>query len=346
MEVSINNSDSQQVEINAGVGTNNTVTAYRITKDSVETTLIIPDGETRVISGINRQSKSDGAAGIPLLVKIPWIGPLLFGNKTNNSKKQDLMFFITPTIVREVAKGSIAPLEFGAVNTHESDEAVSTSADEPSADSADAQTQAEAAFERPVTEEERRTEARSEATSITLPSRELFPDDGLLEQRRFTAPLPQEKETPPPAQPGGEKADAAKRRRRPNALLEGAGLLAATGNKTPKRSAQGVGGALPDLAAEPKVLGAGVKETISSKKGKVTGVEEKPAPAGTTPTPAAKPTPKPGATPAPGAKPTPKPTPTPAPGAAKPTPAAPPAPTPRPAAATPLPQPQQEEVAP
>ncbi len=350
MEISISNSDATPVEINAGAGTNNTVTSYRRTKDEVETVLIIPDGETRVISGINRQSKSGGETGIPILVKIPWLGPLLFGSKTDESKKQDLMFFITPTIVREMAGGGIVALEFDAASTQENaDPANSRSLDEAQADAA-AGTGDEAEAEvvpvprgvegEPMAEEGRPGVSESEDTSITLPSQELKPD-GVIE-RRFSAPLPQErdlKKSPTP-QPG-EEEQAAVAPTPSEALLDGAGLLAKEKDANTEAGVRkALGGAVPNLAASQKVLGAGVKETISSKKGKVTGVEGKPTPAGAaTPAPGGKPTPKPGATPTPGAgKPTPKATPTPTPGAT-PTPTPPAAATPRPVP-TPAPVPQ------
>jgi type II secretory pathway component GspD/PulD (secretin) len=349
MEVSIDNSDSQQVEINAGAGTNNTVTAYRVTKDSVETTLIIPDGETRVISGINRQTKNGGESGIPVLVKIPWLGPLLFGSKTDESKKQDLMFFITPTIVREIAGGSIVAQEFGqnpdGANSDRSVEvpAASTAGLETGTGTGDRMGTAQQARPVPATKEGKPGESDSRDTSITLPSQELKPD-GIL--RRFSAPLPQPKDlkkTPTPEPGEGAQAAAAGMPTPSESLLEGAGLLAKEKDlNTEAGVRKALGGAVPNLAASQKVLGAGAQGTVSSKKGKVTGVEGKPTPAGATPAPGGKPTPKPGTTPAPtpGGKPTPKATPTPTPGAT-PTPTPPAAATPRPVP-TPAPQPQPQ----
>jgi hypothetical protein len=52
----------------------------------VETTLII-HGETRVISGINARAKAT-RGGHSLMVKISWIGPLLFGKQDHNSKNR------------------------------------------------------------------------------------------------------------------------------------------------------------------------------------------------------------------------------------------------------------------
>jgi type II secretory pathway component GspD/PulD (secretin) len=403
MEVSISNSDATAVEINAGAGTGNTVTAYRQTEDKVETVLIIPDGETRVISGINRQTKSGGASGIPILVKIPWLGPLLFGNKTDESKKQDLMFFITPTIVREVSGGSIVAQEFESGNGQTDDWAdtrrpettpragQSGRAENGGAD-APVEVSRPANAKPAATSEGRPAESDSRDTSITLPGQELKLDGAL--ERRFSAPLPQSKDlkkTPTPKPGEGEQAVSGPSAEAPvepsvptvkpivppaastpaatpgagapvvkpvvtpagkpaggppsaattpAEALEGAGLLAKDKEQNTEAGVRkALGGSVPNLAASQKVLGTGVKETVSSKKGKVTGVEGKPTPAGATPAPGGKqPTPKPGATPAPGGKPTPKATPTPAPGGATPTPTPAPAATPRPVP-TPAPQP-------
>ncbi len=416
LEVSISNSDATPVEINAGAGTGNTVTAYRRTKDEVETVLIIPDGETRVISGINRQTKSGGASGIPVLVKIPWLGPLLFGNKTDESKKQDLMFFITPTIVREVSGGSIVAQEFESGNGQNDDWADTrkpevTPRAGQSGRTSNGEAGAPAEMSRPAnakpaaTGEGRPGELDSRDTSITLPSQELKLDGAL--ERRFSAPLPQPKDlkktptpqpgegeqaaagppaeapvepsaptvkpvvspvaSPPaatpgtgapvvkpvaapagkPAAPSAAEAVPPSEAATPAEALEGAGLLAKDKEQNTEAGVRkALGGAVPNLAASQKVLGAGVKETVSSKKGKVTGVEGKPTPAGATPAPGGKqPTPKPGTTPAPGGKPTPKATPTPAPGGATPTPTPAPAATPRPVptpAPAPAPAPQAQ----
>jgi type IV pilus assembly protein PilQ len=69
------------------------------TTKTAETELLIDDGNTVVIGGIIKTSKSSGVSGVPWLSKIPLIGWLFKStNKTDN--KEELLIFITPRIVR------------------------------------------------------------------------------------------------------------------------------------------------------------------------------------------------------------------------------------------------------
>ncbi|MEA1900348.1 MAG: type IV pilus secretin PilQ [Thermodesulfobacteriota bacterium] len=69
------------------------------TTKTAETELLIDDGNTVVIGGIIKTTKSSGVSGVPWLSKIPLIGWLFKStNKTDN--KEELLIFITPRIVR------------------------------------------------------------------------------------------------------------------------------------------------------------------------------------------------------------------------------------------------------
>jgi len=69
------------------------------TTKTAETELLIDDGNTVVIGGIIKTSKSSGVSGVPWLSKIPLLGWLFKStNKTDN--KEELLIFITPRIVR------------------------------------------------------------------------------------------------------------------------------------------------------------------------------------------------------------------------------------------------------
>jgi len=69
------------------------------TTKAAETELLIDDGNTVVIGGIIKTSKSSGVSGVPWLSKIPLLGWLFKStNKTDN--KEELLIFITPKIVR------------------------------------------------------------------------------------------------------------------------------------------------------------------------------------------------------------------------------------------------------
>jgi type II secretory pathway component GspD/PulD (secretin) len=113
IRVDVSNSVATQVPVKTGDKDNPEIIGYRKASDDVRTVLIVPDGETRVISGLIRHESVEAVTGVPYLVQIPWIGPLLFGSKTKGERMRNLLFFITPTIVRERASGSLVAWEFG-----------------------------------------------------------------------------------------------------------------------------------------------------------------------------------------------------------------------------------------
>jgi type IV pilus assembly protein PilQ len=69
------------------------------TTKEAETELLINDGETVVIGGIIKTTKSTGGSGVPGLSKLPILG-WLFKADTNTDNKEELLIFITPRIVQ------------------------------------------------------------------------------------------------------------------------------------------------------------------------------------------------------------------------------------------------------
>ena len=71
--------------------------------EEIETVLIIPNGNTRVIGGLINRSRAENKSGVPYLYKIPIIGPLIFGRFTQNPEEnfdRNLMVYLTPYIIR------------------------------------------------------------------------------------------------------------------------------------------------------------------------------------------------------------------------------------------------------
>jgi type IV pilus assembly protein PilQ len=65
-----------------------------------QTNVLLFDGQTTVIGGLNQQSDSDTKTGVPVLSDIPLLGSL--GKRTNKSKKMvDVLIFITPHILKQ-----------------------------------------------------------------------------------------------------------------------------------------------------------------------------------------------------------------------------------------------------
>ena len=65
-----------------------------------ETTLILKDGETAVIAGLSKETKSASHSGVPGLKNIPILG-WLFKGKSKDEKLEDLLIFITPHILKK-----------------------------------------------------------------------------------------------------------------------------------------------------------------------------------------------------------------------------------------------------
>ena len=63
-----------------------------------ETVVKVKDGRTLIIAGLFKQEDTSDNNGLPKLSRIPVLG-FLFGNKTKESKRTELVIFITPTII-------------------------------------------------------------------------------------------------------------------------------------------------------------------------------------------------------------------------------------------------------
>ncbi|MCX5811019.1 MAG: type IV pilus secretin PilQ [Proteobacteria bacterium] len=80
----------------------NPTTIAMSTKEA-STDVIIKDGETVVIGGIYETTNDDTETGIPLLMKIPILG-WLFKNQHKKDTKNELLIFVTPTILKTIYK--------------------------------------------------------------------------------------------------------------------------------------------------------------------------------------------------------------------------------------------------
>jgi type IV pilus assembly protein PilQ len=86
-----------------------------IIKKQTETSLIVQDGETIVISGLTKQQGSNSDSGIPGLKDIPALG-WLFKGESKSESMEEVLIFITPKIlpptvaaVKPAAEGRSGP---------------------------------------------------------------------------------------------------------------------------------------------------------------------------------------------------------------------------------------------
>jgi len=98
IELSFENNDGTPVTI---LSNGEQLTAIETTTQEIETTLVIPSGETRMIGGLIRDGRSESVSGVPILSKLPIIGPFLFGSFLKDDSQRHIMVFITPTIIEE-----------------------------------------------------------------------------------------------------------------------------------------------------------------------------------------------------------------------------------------------------
>jgi type IV pilus assembly protein PilQ len=69
-----------------------------ITTSEADTRVVVANGETAVIGGLIKKVETDLKYGIPILKDIPYLGSI-FSSRTTAEKKQELVIFVTPTIV-------------------------------------------------------------------------------------------------------------------------------------------------------------------------------------------------------------------------------------------------------
>jgi len=89
MEISVKNNEVGDVINNE----------LSFTTKEANTELLVNDGDTVIIGGIRKTRKDANESGIPGLMKIPVLG-WLFKTKSNEDRKEELLIFITPSIVQ------------------------------------------------------------------------------------------------------------------------------------------------------------------------------------------------------------------------------------------------------
>jgi general secretion pathway protein D len=81
-----------------------------ISTRTLQTRLLVRDGQTAVIGGLSDQQRDHNQGGIPILSSIPWIGGL-FGRTSHRVTDTELFLFLTPKVIYtdEDVEGKSAP---------------------------------------------------------------------------------------------------------------------------------------------------------------------------------------------------------------------------------------------
>lgn len=97
----------------ASANTTSGVVAPVIGKSSVNSTIVVQDGQTIVLSGFIRENNERAQSRLPLLGRIPYLG-VLFGNTRRSEGRSELLVLITPHVVRTVEEADLATKELKA----------------------------------------------------------------------------------------------------------------------------------------------------------------------------------------------------------------------------------------
>ncbi len=71
-----------------------------IRTNSIQTQVLVNNGETIVLGGVFQTVVSEGVSKTPILGDLPWVGNL-FKQTTKSDDKQELLIFITPRLIRD-----------------------------------------------------------------------------------------------------------------------------------------------------------------------------------------------------------------------------------------------------
>jgi len=87
------------------------VTANSFLTRKARTSLVLEDGQTIVIGGLMRSKADKNSSGIPFLRSIPILG-YLFGGLSDNFTKTELIFLVTPRVIRNRAEADDITKDF------------------------------------------------------------------------------------------------------------------------------------------------------------------------------------------------------------------------------------------
>ena len=76
-------------------------TIAAIATNTVNTRVLVNNGDTVVLGGVFREEKTTTVSKTPLLGDLPYIGNI-FKRTEETESKTELLIFITPTIINEI----------------------------------------------------------------------------------------------------------------------------------------------------------------------------------------------------------------------------------------------------
>lgn len=99
---SISADGAVQLDVTQEVSNATTETAFNapvISTRSIQTQLLVRDGQTVALGGLTDRQRDQGRRGVPLLSSLPWVGAL-FGSTERRTTETELFVFLTPRVIR------------------------------------------------------------------------------------------------------------------------------------------------------------------------------------------------------------------------------------------------------
>lgn len=107
-----------QLEISQEVNDVSTTTSSQIDSPTflqrlIESSVAVQSGETIVLGGLIRESRANQQSGIPVLYRLPVVGPL-FGTTTRGVRRTELIVLLTPRVAEDMREAAAITSEFRA----------------------------------------------------------------------------------------------------------------------------------------------------------------------------------------------------------------------------------------
>ncbi len=107
----VNSSDSvlldlaQEVSDVVPATTTATIQSPTFSDRKIATSISVHDGEVIALGGLIRDNRTDIKTGLPILSRVPLLGPLLFGNINNDDERTELIVLLRPKVVKSIEDG-------------------------------------------------------------------------------------------------------------------------------------------------------------------------------------------------------------------------------------------------
>ncbi len=102
---------AQEVSDVVASGSAATIDSPTFSNRKIATSVAIQDGEVIALGGLIRDNRTDIKTGLPVLSRIPLLGPLLFGNINNDDERTELIVLLQPKVVKNVEDARAVTLE-------------------------------------------------------------------------------------------------------------------------------------------------------------------------------------------------------------------------------------------